>query len=119
MAVCILDITLPMMFRFGVEKARLAMLLIIFLVCAGAGAVSRHRPERRAGLRLPDVGAPDGGRGDDRRVRAPVHPVLQPERAVSAVKDAPEKPRPPMTPADLAALLALVGAALLNRKEPK
>ena len=39
-AVCILDITLPMMFRFGVEKARLAMLLIIFLVCAGAGAVS-------------------------------------------------------------------------------
>ena len=39
-AVCILDITLPMMFRFGVEKARLAMFLIIFLVCAGAGAVS-------------------------------------------------------------------------------
>ena len=39
-AVCILDITLPMMFRFGVEKARLAMFLIIFLVCAGAGAIS-------------------------------------------------------------------------------
>lgn len=39
-AVCILDITLPMMFRFGVEKARLAMFLIIFLVCASAGAVS-------------------------------------------------------------------------------
>ena len=38
---------------------------------------------------------------------------------MSAVKDAPEKPRPPMTPADLAALLALVGAALLNREEPK
>ena len=39
-AVCILDITLPMMFRFGVEKARRAMFLIIFLVCAGAGAIS-------------------------------------------------------------------------------
>ena len=39
-AVCILDITLPMMFRFGVEKARLAMFLIIFLVCAGAGAIA-------------------------------------------------------------------------------
>lgn len=39
-AVCILDITLPMMFRFGVEKARLAMFLIIFLVCASAGAIS-------------------------------------------------------------------------------
>ena len=39
-AVCILDITLPMMFRFGVEKGRLAMFLIIFLVCAGAGAIA-------------------------------------------------------------------------------
>ena len=35
-AVCILDITLPMMFRFGVEEGRLAMFLIIFLVCASA-----------------------------------------------------------------------------------
>ena len=42
-AVCILDITLPMMFRFGVEKARLAMFLIIFLVCAGAGGHCHHR----------------------------------------------------------------------------
>ena len=32
-AVCILDITLPMMFRFGVEKGRLVMFLIMFL-CA-------------------------------------------------------------------------------------
>ncbi len=39
-AVCILDITLPMMFRFGVEKGRLAMFLIIFLVCASSGAIS-------------------------------------------------------------------------------
>ena len=39
-AVCILDITLPMMFRFGVEKGRLAMFLIIFLVCASAGGIA-------------------------------------------------------------------------------
>ena len=39
-AVCILDITLPLMFRFGVEKGRLAMFLIIFLVCASSGAIS-------------------------------------------------------------------------------
>ena len=57
-AVCILDITLPMMFRFGVEKARLAMFLIIFLVCGGAGAVTgititaRH-PNRRAAKATP------------------------------------------------------------------
>lgn len=38
---------------------------------------------------------------------------------MSAVKNAPETPRPPMTPADIAALLALCGTALLNRKEPK
>ena len=37
---CILDITLPMMFRFGVEKGRLAMFLIIFLVCASAGGIA-------------------------------------------------------------------------------
>ena len=36
----ILDITLPMMFRFGVEKGRLAMFLIIFLVCASAGGIA-------------------------------------------------------------------------------
>ena len=41
-AVCILDITLPMMFRFGVEKGRLAMFLIIFLVCASAGGIATH-----------------------------------------------------------------------------
>ena len=33
-------VTLPMMFRFGVEKGRLTMFLIIFLVCGGAGAIS-------------------------------------------------------------------------------
>ena len=50
-AVCILDITLPMMFRFGVEKGRLAMFLIIFLVCACSGAISVI--DRSGG---PDVG---------------------------------------------------------------
>ena len=39
-ALCILAITLPLMFRFGVEKGRLAMFLIIFLVCGGAGAIA-------------------------------------------------------------------------------
>ena len=39
-ALCILAITLPLMFRMGVEKGRLAMFLIIFLVCGGAGAIA-------------------------------------------------------------------------------
>lgn len=33
-------VTLPMMFRFGVEKGRLAMLLLIGLVCGGAAGVA-------------------------------------------------------------------------------
>ena len=37
---CILAISLPLMFRMGVEKGRLAMFLIIFLVCGGAGAIA-------------------------------------------------------------------------------
>ena len=39
-AVIITSITLPLMFRFGVEKARLAMILMIAMVCGGAGAMS-------------------------------------------------------------------------------
>ena len=38
-SICILAITLPLMFRFGVEKGRLVMFLIIFLVCGTAGAL--------------------------------------------------------------------------------
>lgn len=40
--VCIatLAITLPLIFRFGVERGRLIMFLIIFLVCGSAGALS-------------------------------------------------------------------------------
>ena len=39
--VCIatLAITLPLIFRFGVERGRLIMFLIIFLVCGSAGAL--------------------------------------------------------------------------------
>ena len=48
---CILAITLPLMFRFGVEKGRLMMFLIIFLVCASAGALGS------VSVQL----APDGG----------------------------------------------------------
>lgn len=40
MGVCVLALTLPLMFRFGVEKGRLVMFLLIFLVCGGTGAVS-------------------------------------------------------------------------------
>ena len=40
-ALCILALSLPLMFRFGVERGRLAMFLIIFLVCGGAGAISQ------------------------------------------------------------------------------
>ena len=39
-AVCILAISLPLMFRMGVEKGRLSMFLIIFLVCGAAGAIA-------------------------------------------------------------------------------
>lgn len=38
-SLCILAITLPLMFRFGVEKGRLVMFLIIFLICGTAGAM--------------------------------------------------------------------------------
>ena len=37
---CVLAITLPVMFHFGVEKGRLAMFLLIFLVCGSAGAIA-------------------------------------------------------------------------------
>jgi hypothetical protein len=39
-ACCIIAITLPVMFRFGVEKGRMVMFLMIFLVCASAGALA-------------------------------------------------------------------------------
>lgn len=39
-SVCVLGITLPLMFRFGVEKGRMTMFLMIFLVCIGGGALA-------------------------------------------------------------------------------
>nr|WP_326184896.1 ABC-2 transporter permease [uncultured Oscillibacter sp.] len=38
-SLCVLSITLPLMFRFGVERGRLVMFLMIFLVCGTAGAL--------------------------------------------------------------------------------
>lgn len=38
-ALCVLAVTLPCMFRFGVERGRLMMFLFIFLVCGVAGAL--------------------------------------------------------------------------------
>lgn len=38
--VCVLALTLPLMFRFGVEKGRLVMFLLIFLVGGGTGAIT-------------------------------------------------------------------------------
>lgn len=39
-AAAVLAVTLPLMFRFGVERGRMAMFVIIFLVCGAAGALS-------------------------------------------------------------------------------
>ena len=39
-SVCVLAITLPLMFRFGVERGRMTMFLVIFLVCGGAGLMA-------------------------------------------------------------------------------
>ena len=47
-AVCILDITLPMMFRFGVEKGRLAFTTDGFIVSPAEFPGERHRHELNA-----------------------------------------------------------------------
>ena len=39
-AVLIMDITLPLVFRYGVEKARMTMLFLLAAVCGGAGAMA-------------------------------------------------------------------------------
>ena len=51
-ALCVLDLTLPLMFRFGVEKGRLAMFLVIFLVCGAAGAISSIAVSEGTGNRV-------------------------------------------------------------------
>lgn len=53
---CILSITLPLMFRFGVERGRMGMFLLIFLVCIGGGVVSSAVVSGDTGVfRLPPV----------------------------------------------------------------
>lgn len=37
---CVLAITLPLMLRFSVERGRMVIFLMVFLVCGGAGALS-------------------------------------------------------------------------------
>lgn len=44
-SVCILAISLPTMLRFGVERGRMGMFLLIFLVCAAAGALGSIVPD--------------------------------------------------------------------------
>lgn len=39
-AIIAIDIILPLMFRFGVEKARVLMLILVVLICGGASGVS-------------------------------------------------------------------------------
>ena len=52
-SVCILAITLPLMLRFGVERGRMGMFLMIFLVCGGAGILAEAAaPDSAAALRL-------------------------------------------------------------------
>ena len=43
-SVCVLAISLPTMLRFGVERGRMGMFLMIFLVCAVAGALGSVVP---------------------------------------------------------------------------
>ena len=53
-SLCILALTLPLMFRFGVEKARLVMFLTIFLVCGAAGMMgSLEEAAANSGLLFP------------------------------------------------------------------
>lgn len=52
-SVCVLAITLPLMLRFGVERGRMGMFLMIFLVCGGAGILAEAvAPDSAAALRL-------------------------------------------------------------------
>ncbi len=52
-SVCVLAITLPLMLHFGVERGRMGMFLMIFLVCGGAGIFAEAvAPDSAAALRL-------------------------------------------------------------------
>lgn len=53
-SLCVLDITLPLMLRFGVERGRMVLFLLIFLVCGGTGALSTIVvPDGPGGLHAP------------------------------------------------------------------
>lgn len=55
-SLCVLAVTLPLMFRFGVEKGRLVMFLLIFLVCGTAGALGSIAVDIGDGLlRMPPL----------------------------------------------------------------
>lgn len=55
-SLCVLALTLPLMFRFGVEKGRLVMFLLIFLVCGTAGALGSIAVDIGDGLlRMPPL----------------------------------------------------------------
>lgn len=52
-SLCLLAIIMPLMFRFGVERGRLMMFLIIFLVCITAGALGSIVVDGDGPARLP------------------------------------------------------------------
>ena len=52
-SLCVLAITSPMMFRFGVERGRLTMFLMIFLGCGTAGALGSVVVDGEGPARLP------------------------------------------------------------------
>ena len=52
-SLCILAVTLPLMVRFGVEKGRLVMFLIIFLICGTAGAMGGFLEAVSSGGQIP------------------------------------------------------------------
>ena len=55
-SLCVLSLTLPLMFRFGVEKGRLVMFLLIFLVCGTAGGLGSIAVDIGDGLlRMPPL----------------------------------------------------------------
>lgn len=106
-----LAITLPLIFRFGVERGRLLMFLIIFLVCGSAGALGGIA-DATSGLPPAAVCCSCPYPCADGPVRAPVHPVVRPPVSVRRPMEE-NTPRPELSAEDLAALLELLSRALL------
>lgn len=55
LSLCILSVNLPLMFRFGVEKGRLGMFLMVFLVCGTAAGLASLMND--SGVALPRLPA--------------------------------------------------------------